>query len=202
MPVVMEGYVISIVGINSGKSNDGTTKVAADIIDNGFRITEIWFCVNIKAIFVFTVYFRLCPFERGTDAFLKFVEQDSLERFTEVRVVEIFHIAPETVIRISAFGEKAMDMGIPFKGASKGMKDANKTRDKIFGFVQGEKEFFYDVRNRLKKAVEQVSVVKEKMTEGFVNGKDKMPVSTVNKFKGHGSRPVVGIFGAACRAKF
>lgn len=44
--------------------------------------------------------------------------------------------------------------------------------------------------------------MKEKMTEGFVNGKDKMPVGAVDELKGHSSRPVIGIFGTACRTKF
>lgn len=54
MPVVMKGYVIPIVGINPGEGNDRTAKVAADVFDNGFRITKVRFCVNIKTIFIFT----------------------------------------------------------------------------------------------------------------------------------------------------
>lgn len=68
MFVVMKGHVIAIVRINSGKGNNWAAKVAADIVDNRRRVTEIWLCVNIKAIFVFLVYFRFCHFERRTDA--------------------------------------------------------------------------------------------------------------------------------------
>lgn len=53
MPVVMEGYVITIIGVNPGKGDDGTAKIAADIFDDRFRVAEVWFCVNIKTIFVF-----------------------------------------------------------------------------------------------------------------------------------------------------
>lgn len=53
-------------------------------------------------------------------------------------------------------------MRVPFKRASKGMKYADKAGDKIFRFVQGEKEFFNDIRNSLKEAVKQVTVFKEK----------------------------------------
>ena len=38
-----------------------------------------------------------------------------------------------------------------------GMKDTNKTGNKILGFVQGEKELLYDIGNGLKQAVEAVS---------------------------------------------
>ena len=60
------------------------------------------------------------------------------------------------------------------------MKYADKAGDKIFRFVQGEKEFFNDIRNSLKEAVKQVTVFKEKMAEGIVNREDKVSVGTVN----------------------
>ena len=93
-------------------------------------------------------------------------------------------------------------MGIPFEGTAESMEDTDKARDKIFRFVQGEKELFYDIRNSLKETVKQVTVFQKKMAKGFVDGEDKMPVSALNQFEGHGSRPVVGIFSATGRAKF
>ena len=53
MFVVMEGYLIPIIGINPGKGNDWASKVSADIPDNGVWVAEV--CVNIKTIFVFAV---------------------------------------------------------------------------------------------------------------------------------------------------
>lgn len=103
-----------------------------------------------------------------------------MKGFTEVRVIEVFNGAPEAVIGVSAFGKKAVDVRVPFKRASKGMKYADKAGDKIFRFVQGEKEFFNDIRNSLKEAVKQVTVFKEKMAEGIVNREDKVSVGTVN----------------------
>lgn len=124
-----------------------------------------------------------------------------MEGFAEVRVIEVFNSAPEAVVGISAFGKKAVDMGIPLERASKGVKNTNKARNEIFGFVEGEKEFFNNIRNRLKKAVKQVTILKEKMAEGLVNGKDQVPVSAVDELKGHSSRPVIGIFCTAGGAK-
>ncbi len=151
--VVVEGYIVTVIRINSGKDNDGPAQITADVFDNGFRAAKIRFGINVEAIFVFAVDLGFCLFKRGSDAFFQFIEQDSLEGFTEVRVIEIFHIAPETVIGISVFGKEAVDMGIPFKRAAKSMKDADKIRDEIIGFVQGEKEFFNDIGNSFKKAV-------------------------------------------------
>lgn len=92
-------------------------------------------------------------------------------------------------------------MRVPFKGAAKRMEDTDKAGDKIFGFVQREKEFFKDIGNSLKEAVEQGTVLQEKRPEGIVDGEDQMPVSTVDKFKGHSCRPVIGIFSSTGRAK-
>ena len=69
VPVIMEGHIVPVIGINSGKGDNWPAKVAADIFNNGFWIAKIRFCVNIKAIFMFTVYFRFCLFERRADAF-------------------------------------------------------------------------------------------------------------------------------------
>lgn len=94
-----------------------------------------------------------------------------------------------------------MDVWIPFEGSSKGMKNADKAGDKVFGFIQGEKEFFDHIGNSLKQAVEQVTVLKEKMAQRIVNSKDKMPVCAVNQLEGHGGRPVIRIFSPTGRAK-
>lgn len=62
-----------------------------------------------------------------------------MEGFTEVRVIEVFNRAPETVIRVSALSKEAVDMGIPLKGAAKGMKNTDKTGNEVFGFIPGRK---------------------------------------------------------------
>lgn len=46
--VVMEGYMIPIIGINPGKGNDRAAKVSADIPDNGVWGAEVGLCANIK----------------------------------------------------------------------------------------------------------------------------------------------------------
>lgn len=60
-----------------------------------------------------------------------------------------------------------MDMWIPTKRASEGMKDADKPRDKVFGFVQGEKISFDDIGNSLEEAVKQRAVFEEKVAQGM-----------------------------------
>ena len=57
MSVVMEGHVLTIIGINPGKGDDGAAKVAADIPDNRVWVAEIRLCINIKAVFIFMGFF-------------------------------------------------------------------------------------------------------------------------------------------------
>lgn len=163
MLIVMKSYHLTVIGINPGKGNDRTAKIAADICNNGFGVTEIGFGINVKPIFVLMVNGSFYLFKGGADVFFQFIQQNSLKGFTEVGIIEICDLTPKAVIRKTAFRKEAVDMWIPFEWPSKGMEDADKPRDKVFGFIQGEKEFFDDIGNSLKETVEQVTILKEKM---------------------------------------
>ncbi len=53
-------------------------------------------------------------------------------------------------------------MRIPLERASEGMKDADKTRDKVFGLIQGEKNPFDDIGNGLEETIKQRTVFEKK----------------------------------------
>lgn len=59
-----------------------------------------------------------------------------------------------------------------------------------------------DAADGLKKAVKEGMVTQKERTQVFINGKNKMPVGTVNKFKGHFCRAVNAVFVTADRTKF
>ena len=153
MPVVVECHIVTIIGIDPGKGNDRASKITADIFNNGFGVAEVRFGIDIKTVFVFAVYFRFGLLEGRADPVFQFIQKDGLEGFTEVSVIEIFDSAPEAVIRKPAFCKEAVDVRVPFKGASKGMEDADKARDKVFRLIEGEKKFFYDISHGFKEAV-------------------------------------------------
>ena len=73
VPIIMESHHLPVVGIDSGKSNDGTAKIAADIFNNGFRVAEIGLCINVKSIFVLKVNGSLYLFKRGANALFQFI---------------------------------------------------------------------------------------------------------------------------------
>lgn len=74
MPVIVEAYGVAVIGIDPGKGDDRATKVAANIFDDGFRVAEIGFGINIKTVFVFLINLRLCLFKRRADTLFQFVQ--------------------------------------------------------------------------------------------------------------------------------
>ena len=51
----------------------------------------------------------------------------------------MFYMTPETVIAVTAFGKKAVDVRIPFEIPAKSMEDHDIAGRIIFGMVQIEK---------------------------------------------------------------
>ena len=44
-------------------------------------------------------------------------------------------MTPRAVVSAAAFGNETVNVGIPFEITAKGMKNHNKTRSKIHGFI-------------------------------------------------------------------
>ena len=66
---------------------------------------------------------------------LKFIEQSGTKGIAQVGIIEMFYIAPGTVIRETAFGNQAMNVGIPFQRTTKGVKYTDESGSEVFGFV-------------------------------------------------------------------
>ena len=201
MPVIVESDVTAIIGIDAGRGNNGAAEVAADVFYNAAGVTEVWLCIDIETVFIFFVDGSFRFFEGGADTGFQFIEEGSLEGLAEVGVVEVFHVAPGTVIRESAFGKEAVDMGIPFEGPAESMEDTDKTGDKIFAFVQLVEHPEDDAADGTEKAVKERTILQEERAECFVNGKNEMPVRAVDKLKRHFCGAFNAVFVAAGRAE-
>ena len=151
--VVMESDEITIIGINPGSSNHRAAQITGDIFHDGIRVTEIRFCIDIETIFVLIIDGSFDLFKRGADMFFHFTQQSSLESFAQIRIMEVINISPKAVIRETTFRKEAVDMGIPMERTSKGMKDTDKAGDKVFGFIQREKQTEDGTADRLKETV-------------------------------------------------
>ena len=114
MAVVVKSNRFSIVFINSGGGDYRSPQISPHVFDNCFRIAEIRFGKNIKPIFVFRVTFGFDFFEGSTDVEFHFIEKSSAKRVAKVSIVEMPDMPPESIIAVSAFRDKTMDMRIPF----------------------------------------------------------------------------------------
>lgn len=200
--IVVKGHIFAIIGVNAGGGNDRTPKVTADVFYDSAGAAEIRFGIDIEAVFVFFVNGSLRLFERRTDTLFQFIQEGSLKSLAQIGVVKVLYDFPEAVIRETALGKKTMDMRVPFQGSAESMKDADKTGDEVSAFIYFVEKPEDDTADSLKKAVKPGTVIQEERTQVFINGKNEMPVSAVNEFKGHLSRAVNAVFVTAGRTKF
>ena len=135
----MESNGFSIVPIDSGCGYDGSAKIASNIFSNYFGIAEIGSGIDIEALFVLAVAFRFYLFKGRTYPVFHFIEESRAESIAEIVVVKVFYMTPETVIAVTAFGKKAVDVRIPFEIPAKSMEDHDIAGRIIFGMVQIEK---------------------------------------------------------------
>lgn len=92
--------------------------------------------------------------------------------------------------------------GFHSRGRPKVWRTQIKPGTKFFDLFREKKSCFMTSETASKRQLSRSRSSRKKMAKGFVDGEDKMPVSALNQFEGHGSRPVVGIFSATGRAKF
>ena len=119
--VVMKGYVFAIIGINAGGGNNRAAKVTADVFYNSVGVTEIWFCIDIKPIFIFFVNGSFCFFERRTNTHFRFIEKSGLKSFAKIGIVKVFNNSPKAVIGEATLCKETMDVRIPFKRSAESM---------------------------------------------------------------------------------
>ena len=142
--VIVESDSVCVIPVNSGSGNYGSAQIASDVFGNCFGITEIWFCIDIKALLMLGVTFGFYLFERRSDSVFEFIEKSSTESITQKVVVKVFYMTPEAVIAVTAFGKDAVYVGIPFEVATKSMKDHDIAGSKISGMVQVKKHPCYN----------------------------------------------------------
>lgn len=85
------------------------------------------------------VTFRFYFFERRSDSVFQFIEKSSTESVTEIVVVQVFYMTPESIITVAAFGKETVNKGILFEIAAKSMKAHDIAGGEIFGMVPVEK---------------------------------------------------------------
>ena len=197
----MESNGISIIPIDSGRGYNGSAKIAANVFSDYFRITKIGFGIDIETLFVLAVTFRFYSFKRRSDPVFQFIEKSSTERITEIVIVKVFYMTPEAVITVTAFGKETVDVRIPFEIPAKSVEDHDVAGSEVFGMVQIEKHAGYDTGDGMKETVEEGTVLKEKVAEIFINGKNAMAVLDTDELESHTGGAFHSILVSAGRTK-
>lgn len=201
MPVVVESNGIPVIGVNARSGNHRAAKISANVFENRIRLAVLIFGINIETVFEVFVDGSLTSLKGVAEMLVEQVQQSSAEGESEEREVEVFYHTPGDIVAGSAFGNEAMDMRVPFKVTTKGMKDADKAGSEEFLLIDFMEHTKNNTADSRKEAVQKVPVRKEKVPEFFGDGKDTMPMSTMDKFKGHRGSALNGIFVTAGRAE-
>ena len=78
-------------------------------------------------------------------------------------------------------------MGVPFQGPPERVEDADESGDKVFRLISVMEHPQDNTADSLEEAAQEGTVFQKEMSEFFVNGKNTMPVGTVDQLKGHGA---------------
>lgn len=201
MTVIVERDRITVIVIDPGSSDDRPAKITTNILSDYFGVTENRFSIDIESMFMFAVTSCFYFFKRRPDPDFQFIEESGAESTAEIVIVKVPDMTPGAVITVTAFGEEAVDMGIPFEIPAKSVEDHDISGSEIFGLIELEKHTGDDTGNRMEETVQERAVLEEKGTEIFINGKDAMTMVDIDELKKHRGGAFHGVFISAGRTE-
>ena len=201
MTVIVESDRITGIMIDPGSSDDRPAKITTNILSDYFGVTENRFSIDIETMFMFAVTSCFYFFKRRPDSDFQFIEESGAESTAEIVIVKVPDMTPGAVITVTAFGEEAVDMGIPFEVPAKSVEDHDISGSEIFGLIELEKHTGDNTGDRMEETVQERAVLEEKGTEIFINGKDAMAMADIDELKKHRGRAFHSVFITAGRAE-
>lgn len=135
MPVIVKRNGIAIIRVNAGGGNDGAPKVSANIFKDDIRYAVFGFGIDIKPIFMIIINGRFPLLKGIAKPGVKKIKKRGTEGKPQERKGKVSDSAPWKGRANGAFGDKTMNMRIPFQVPAKGMKNTNKTGNKGLGFI-------------------------------------------------------------------
>lgn len=193
VPVVMESDMRAGVRINTGGGDNRSAEVAANVLGNDRGIAVVGLGVDIEAFAMIAVNSRFNFFERRTEFGMETIEKGSAERLAQESIVKVYNAFPRRDTPNGNLRDKDMDMRIPLKAATKGMKNTDKTGSEALGFIKFAEHAKDNVADRMKKTIEQGTISAKEDAKFFRNSKDTMPVNALNDLERHGSGTLDGI---------
>lgn len=162
MALIMEGHGVPIIGINPGSGNNGPAQIPADIFDGNVRGAGIGLGPDIETFGMVFVNLVFKLLKRRSQFSCELVQKDLPESQAQEVIIEMGIGTPGVEVTGAAFGDKGVDVWVPFQVSAEGMEDTDKARGKVLGLVKVEKHPQDDIPDRMEQAVKEGTVLKEK----------------------------------------
>ena len=94
-------------------------------------------------------------------------------------------IAPDTIIAVTALGNEAVDMRVPFQVPAEGVEDHDKAGGEVHGFIELQEHTGNDAGDGMEETIEERAVMEEEVPKLRINSKDTVAVDNVDQLKGH-----------------
>ena len=114
MPVIVKCDEFTIIVINTGSSDNRTSKITANVFDGRSGVAFLRFGIDIEPMRMIFVTGRFNLFERRIKMLFHFIKESCTESISKECIIKMFNIAPETVITIAAFRNETVDVRVPF----------------------------------------------------------------------------------------
>lgn len=113
--VVVEGDMITVIGINSFGGDGRSAEISADVGRDLFHVTLIRLSIDVEAVLVVFIDEGLFFFKGRTDFILQKIKKHSTESMPKVRIAEVIEFSMGTVNGDAGFGDDAVNMRIPLE---------------------------------------------------------------------------------------
>ena len=113
MSVVMksDSIVDLVVIVDAFSSDDGSAKIAADVVGESFNICKSRFCIDIETLVVDFIHFSFNGFKGWTYPFVQEIEKYCPESIAKIGVIKMPYKTPGTIICDPAFRDKTGTSG-------------------------------------------------------------------------------------------
>ncbi len=132
-------------------------------------------------------------FKGRTDFCFHFIKKRSPKGVAKISIVKMSDAAPETIIAVTAFRDKAVYVRVPLQIPAKGVEYHDETGSKVHGLILFKKHTGDNAVYGMEETVKERTVIEEKLPELFINGKNTMTVGDNDQLKGHGGSALHGV---------
>lgn len=135
MAIVVEGDEFTIIFVNARSSDNRASQIPAYVFDDIIGITLLGFGIDIETILMVSIRGSLIFSESITDVLMHQGKQSRLPCIAKIFVIEMRLGSPSAGITETAFRDETMDMRIPFKITTEGVKNTDEAGSEAFSFV-------------------------------------------------------------------